>query len=197
MGKLVSAKRHWRIRRPGGDHHVARRAVLARRRRSGFTLIELLVVLLIILLVSAVALPTVLPAINHRQVSEAARILQAALVGARDKAIHDGQPSGIRLLPDPAFPLGWTTTGTTAGTVYPSSPRAYTRIAPMDPAPEYSEGMVTVRPGASYSFPTHHPRGLDVGLPTSQGTTVPVPTLVLEEAFLGKDGPNPPTSWFW
>ena len=60
-------------------------------------------VILIILIVSAVALPTVLPALNHRQVSEAARILQGALVGARDKAIHDNQPSGIRLLPDPTF----------------------------------------------------------------------------------------------
>ena len=71
--------------------------------RAGFTLIELLVVITIILIVSAVALPTVLPALAHRQVSEAARILQAALAGARDAAIRDNAPSGIRLLPDPAF----------------------------------------------------------------------------------------------
>ena len=38
-------------------------------------------VILIILLVSAVALPVVLPAMAHREVSEAARILQAALAG--------------------------------------------------------------------------------------------------------------------
>ena len=69
--------------------------------RAGFTLIELLVVITIILIVSAVALPTVLPAMQHRQVSEAARILQAVLVGARDAAIRDNAPSGIRLLPDP------------------------------------------------------------------------------------------------
>ena len=69
----------------------------------GFTLIELLVVILIILLVSAVALPTVIPAITHRQVSEAARILQADLVGARDAAINTVRPAGIRLLPDPVF----------------------------------------------------------------------------------------------
>ena len=37
--------------------------------------------------------------------SEAARILQGALVGARDAAIHNNTPSGIRLLPDPAFPI--------------------------------------------------------------------------------------------
>ena len=71
--------------------------------RRGFTLIELLVVILIILLVSAVTLPTVIPAIAHRQVTEAARLLQGNLVGARDAAIHYNAPRGIRLLPDPAF----------------------------------------------------------------------------------------------
>ena len=71
--------------------------------RRGFTLIELLVVILIILLVSAVVLPTVLPAISHRQVSEAARILQGALAGARDTAINNNAPAGIRLLPDPVL----------------------------------------------------------------------------------------------
>ena len=71
--------------------------------RRGFTLIELLVVMLIILLVSAVVLPTVLPAIIHRQVSEAARILQGALAGARDTAINNNAPAGIRLLPDPVL----------------------------------------------------------------------------------------------
>ena len=71
--------------------------------RRGFTLIELLVVILIILLVSAVVLPTVIPAISHRQVSEAARILQGALAGARDTAINNNAPAGIRLLPDPVL----------------------------------------------------------------------------------------------
>ena len=71
--------------------------------RQGFTLIELLVVITLILLVSAVALPTVISAYTHRQVSEAARILQAGLVGARDIAINNNAPAGIRLLPDPVF----------------------------------------------------------------------------------------------
>ena len=50
--------------------------------KRGFTLIELLAVITIIVIVSAVALPTVIPALSHRQVGEAARILQSALVGA-------------------------------------------------------------------------------------------------------------------
>ncbi len=49
------------------------------------------------------ALPTVIPAFNHRQVSEAARILQGGLAGARDTAINNNAPAGIRLLPDPVF----------------------------------------------------------------------------------------------
>ena len=40
----------------------------------GFTLVEILVVIAIILIVSVLALPTVLPALSHRQVSESARI---------------------------------------------------------------------------------------------------------------------------
>ncbi len=71
--------------------------------RQGFTLIELLVVITLILLVSAVTLPTVISAYTHRQVCEAARILQAGLVGARDIAINNNAPAGIRLLPDPVF----------------------------------------------------------------------------------------------
>jgi prepilin-type N-terminal cleavage/methylation domain-containing protein len=56
------------------------------RPRPGFTLIELLVVVTIVVLVSAATLPTILPALAHRQVSEASRLLQAAIEGARDAA---------------------------------------------------------------------------------------------------------------
>ena len=49
---------------------------LAMRGNRGFTLVELLVVLLIVLIVSLVALPVIMPALSHRQVSEAARLLQ-------------------------------------------------------------------------------------------------------------------------
>ena len=117
--------------------------------RRGFTLIELLVVMLIILLVSAVVLPTVLPAISHRQVSEAARILQGALAGARDTAINNNAPAGIRLLPDPVLNgQSLNAPGGTAGvsTLDPTRILASNRYVPIQLAPDYSEGLVNVDP---------------------------------------------------
>ena len=158
-------------------------------RPGGFTLIELLVVIFIILIVSAVALPTVLPAISHRQVSEGARILQGALVGARDSAIKNNTPSGIRLLPDPAFPIQYTQitlpNGTVQTQVDPTQPLACNRIVPIAPAPDYSEGHVTPI------------LNVTTGLPA--GFTLPYPCLVLKENVVDpKTGlPNEPTSWFW
>ena len=119
--------------------------------RRGFTLIELLVVMLIILLVSAVVLPTVLPAISHRQVSEAARILQGALVGARDTAINNNAPAGIRLLPDPVLNgQSLNAPGGTAGvsTLDPTRILASNRYIPIQLAPDYSEGLVNVDTGS-------------------------------------------------
>ena len=72
------------------------------RFRAAFTLVELLVVIVIILLVSAVTLPTVLPALQHQQVSEAARILQAELQRSRDLASRTNVPQGIRFPDRPA-----------------------------------------------------------------------------------------------
>jgi len=162
-------------------------------RRKGFTLIELLVVITIILIVSAVALPTVLPALSHRQVSEAARILQAVLAGARDAAIRDNAPSGIRLLPDPTF------SGLNASGVLDNRfPLAYNRIIPIETAPEYTEGLVIPWTGAlpasvtALSYPG--PGAGTITAPTYANTTA----LMLVEAVLNATGaPNPPTSWFW
>src|SRR5271157_2115594 len=96
-------------------------------RRPGFTLIELLVVILIILLVSTVTLPSIISAMSHRQVSEAARVLQAALVGARDSAIHNNAISGIRLLPDPTI----NGINPSSGLLDPTLPLAMSRIVPL------------------------------------------------------------------
>jgi prepilin-type N-terminal cleavage/methylation domain-containing protein len=148
------------------------------QRIRGFTLVELLVVITIILLISAVALPVVLPAYAHRQASEAARLLQGALAGARDEAIRTGQPAGIRLLPDPSFPI----VVLPSGQIDPSQPLASSRILPIGPAPTYSEGAVSIFPGTSY------PARICGNLPV----------LILEEAVLDpSDAPNPPASWAW
>ena len=100
------------------------------RRPGGFTLMELLIVIMIVLLIAAVALPVVIPAFNHRQVSESARILQASLVAARDAAIRAAAPRGIRLLPDPNNPVGVV---------------AYNRWVAIETAPDYSIGSVSVK----------------------------------------------------
>jgi len=141
------------------------------------------VVITIILLISAVALPTVLPALAHRQVSEAARILQGALVGARDNAIHNNAPSGIRLLLDPAFPI---IAYLPNGQINPTQPLAANRIVPIDSAPEYTEGLVNP---------------VTAQLLQNVGFTPPYPCLVVVESVVNNTTmpgvPNSPTSWFW
>ncbi len=111
------------------------------RAGRGFTLVELLIVISIVVLVSAATLPVVLPALNHRQVSEAARILQAALMGARDTAIRDNSPAGIRLLVDPVFNGSYYQGNTTSGT----SMLAYNRFIPIRTLGDYSTGRVSIR----------------------------------------------------
>lgn len=140
--------------------------------RRAFTLIELLVVLVIISLVSAAVLPSVLPALQHRQISESARLVQAVIEGARDASVRANAPRGVRLLPDPAFP-GSTTDAT--------APLAYSRLMPIEPAPDYSEGRVSIR--ATSADP-----------PTYAGGRA----LRVEEAQVDGLGlPNARTSWYW
>jgi prepilin-type N-terminal cleavage/methylation domain-containing protein len=174
-------------------------------RRRGFTLIELLVVILIILLVSAVALPVVLPAMAHRQISEAARILQGALVGAKDAAMHNGTPSGIRLIPDPAFPLIYITSGANAGQIDPTQPLAYNRIIPIETAPEYTSGMLslgqTTSVIGSIPYPAingggFYPFGVNSVLPGSN-VAPPRNVLMVKESVVHNTTLNEPTSWFW
>jgi len=145
-------------------------------------------VILIVGIVSAIALPTIKSAMDHRQASEAARILQGALIGARDAAIHSGQPAGIRLLPDPVInglsPVYLNgvqmVPNPRANLLDPSLPLASNRVIPIEVPPQYTEGSVSVYPGTDYSGITS------------------LPCLVLEQAVTDPSGlPLSPTSWFW
>jgi prepilin-type N-terminal cleavage/methylation domain-containing protein len=129
--------------------HYVRVAEALRSPRSGFTLVELLVVIAIISLISAVTLPVVLPALKHKQVSEAARSLQGALAGARDAALKTGTPSGIRFLPDPAFPLLFTATGIDVSQIL-----AFSRWIPIEAAPTYTTGAVSIYPAQQGQYAT-------------------------------------------
>jgi prepilin-type N-terminal cleavage/methylation domain-containing protein len=177
--------------------------MINRSRRRAFTLVELLVVILIILAVSAVALPTVIPAISHRQVSEAARILQAGLVSARDIAINTNAPAGIRLLPDPTLiSVNSTSVGNeVANQIDPTKVLASNRFIPIQFAPDYSEGFVspwlnqTVLPGFTATFPYQlQPAGQ-----VYPSATNAMLYLIEVVQFNNNGTPqlNPPTSWYW
>ena len=188
------------------------------RGSSGFTLVELLVVITIVMLVAAVALPAVLSGLSERQVTEAARILQAAVAGARDNAIRANEPRGIRFLPDPTLisaPI-FNTDGslkTRRGALL----LAYNRMVQIEPAPDYQEGLVSIGPylppGLTLTgFPPTDPHGsgnypfydstpLALGGRTTQ--VLMVEESIYQGGFIPPAGPsgdplpNPPVSWFW
>ena len=107
------------------------------RRTRGFTLTELLVVVAIVGLVSAATLPTIIPAIAHRQVLSAASMLQGALASARDSASRSDVPQGLRFLQDQALAI--------------RPVLAYSSWVPITDAPEYAEGFVAVQTATSTS----------------------------------------------
>jgi prepilin-type N-terminal cleavage/methylation domain-containing protein len=162
---------------------------------EGFTLIEVLVVIVIILIVSALALPTVISGMSHRQVGESARILQALLAGARDSAIRTNAPSGIRLLPDPVF----NGVDASTGLLDSSQILAANRVIPIAPAPAYLEGLVTPDYNlADFNLQLPYPGDGGGYYPfTGSGPNV----IILEESVYNPFSippiPNSPTSWFW
>jgi prepilin-type N-terminal cleavage/methylation domain-containing protein len=149
----------------------------------GFTLVELLVVILIIVLVSAATLPFLVPAITHRQVSEGARILQAALAGARDEAIHADAPRGIRLLSDPVLN---SATGAFASN----------RFIPIEPGPDYFEGRVAIKQGASAN--PNFSTTIHGGMTPTVATPDPPLAIRIEEDRLTSLGTLAErTNWYW
>lgn len=175
-----------------------------RNRRRAFTLIEILVVIAIVMLASIVALPVLMPLLNGRHLSEAARIFTASLAGVKDAAIRANEARGLRLLPDPTMTVP-TLGNANAGTIQ----LAYNRMVPIEPAADYSEGRVLIGPQVSATaaasmtgWPPAYPRGGTYGplFPLSGAGTTSV-LMVEESPFTGGyrtiGAPNDPANWYW
>ena len=77
-------------------------------RPRGITLVELLVVVTIMMLLALVAIPTMRPMMESRQLREATRAVNAYIHGAQILAIETGRPAGIMLVRDPLVPQAGT-----------------------------------------------------------------------------------------
>ena len=114
---------------------------------------------------------------------------------ARDAALHSGTPSGIRLLPDPAFPLIYQANGL----LDPTQPLAANRIIPIESAPEYSEGRLMVPAdnvfnGINIPYPAINGGGF---YPIANNATIGNVLAVLEVVVDTNLTLNEPTSWYW
>ena len=73
--------------------------------RGGVTLLELLIVITVLMMLVGVALPAMRPALEGRQVREAARSLNIYLSSARSVAMVTGRPCGVMIQRLEAEPL--------------------------------------------------------------------------------------------
>lgn len=80
------------------------RKMSARRLRSAFTLVEMLVVITIIVIILGMTIATFNFVNESDRVSAEAGRLQSFLSGARDRAIYENEPRGVRLFVEPAPP---------------------------------------------------------------------------------------------
>ena len=122
--------------------------------------------------------------------------------------MKNNAPAGIRLLPDPAFPLSTSTLP-----VDPTLPLVYNRIIPIEAAPDYKDGLVTITPPIGLPFATLAPLVYPVpnlngssgyypypGIHPSGGTVLMVEESVVSITTVNNvpvATPNVPTSWFW
>lgn len=88
----------------GATKCVERPRTTGNRRRGGFTLVELLVVIFIMLAITAVTLPVIAPAMQNRDVREAARMIDVFINGARTRAKLNGHPYGVMIERTPGQP---------------------------------------------------------------------------------------------
>lgn len=93
-------------------------------RRCGFTLTELLIVIVIMLILATMTMSAVNLSVNNDKVRAAARQVQSALAGARDRAIYAKEPRGLRFLLDP------TNNRTVSSVIY------------IQPTPPWTQGQI-------------------------------------------------------
>jgi hypothetical protein len=137
-------------------------------------------------------------------VSEAARILQAGLVGARDTAINNNAPAGIRLLPDRVF----NGINPSTNALDPTRILASNRFVPIQLAADYTEGFVRVdlgpptlaytaagvNPAIAFPYPATKGGGF---YPAGSTAMLYIEQQFFDQRFPTTDVPNPPTSWYW
>lgn len=87
---------------------------------AGFTLIELLVAMSIFLILTTMTIVMVNISMDSERIGSAARQVQSYVLGARDRAIHAGEPRGVRFLLDPNNP------NTVNAMLYIGSPAKFT-----------------------------------------------------------------------
>ncbi|MDC0273536.1 prepilin-type N-terminal cleavage/methylation domain-containing protein [Planctomycetaceae bacterium] len=83
---------------------ISRNRIVRLPGRSGFTLVELLVAASIIIVLAAITVRAISVTADQSKVSEAARTVQSYLEGARNRAIYQKRPVGVRFIRDPNNP---------------------------------------------------------------------------------------------
>jgi prepilin-type N-terminal cleavage/methylation domain-containing protein len=103
-------------------------------RRAGFTLIELLVVITIIIVLAGLALALLPTANDHQKATQGAGMVQGWLLIAKQRALRDQMPRGLRLVIDPA------------------NPTVVTQCQYIEQPDDFSGGQATTTPPGSVAF---------------------------------------------